>query len=347
MGDQGHRLLNETACHTLVCEIVRHGDLSRELTRAQAQAFVDWSWQHRLSPVLARQLGEDHPLQARWQRSLAQAWAAHEVAKQFLNAFRQEQGSLDWILFKGIGAAYSPEIYHQPWRRILGDLDVLVPPGQLGKAIEKAHAMGFESFGPNQGLRQAKDHLGYNHPLVHPSYGVLEIHFRLWGDISEALVEEMLGRVGCLKGAGKGLKRVALTDLFIVANVHFWLSTNKGYGIWLWEILQMSRTFTLSQWDTLINCVQRYGLQVFVSASLRLIRQIWPGLLPARLHEMERRFWALCNGLEKKAVHHALRGAIRGWPLSLARRISMRPTRDTLQGLGRLRRRSGVVKKRF
>ncbi len=122
----------------------------------------------RLSPEVVREC------QASWHRLRRQAvvWALQRDRL----LCRLEEERLTPIILKG--GALRDRIYSEPAERSLGDLDLLLPPGQLEPAHAVLGLLGYRAIGTDE-LREAYRRHHYHFRFAHPNGFIVEIHWAL------------------------------------------------------------------------------------------------------------------------------------------------------------------------
>ncbi len=122
----------------------------------------------RLSPEVAREC------QASWHRLRRQAviWAL-ERDRLFC---RLEEEGLTPVILKG--GALQDRFYTEPAERSFGDLDLLLPPGQLQPAHAILGFLGYRAVGTDE-LREAYRRHHYHFRFAHPNGFIVEIHWAL------------------------------------------------------------------------------------------------------------------------------------------------------------------------
>jgi hypothetical protein len=122
----------------------------------------------RLSPEVAREC------QASWRRLRRQA-ALWTLERDRLLSRMDEEG-LTPVILKG--GALRDRIYTEPAERSLGDLDVLLPPGQLEPAYGVLGLLGYRAVGTDE-LREAYRRHHYHLRFANRNGFVVEIHWAL------------------------------------------------------------------------------------------------------------------------------------------------------------------------
>lgn len=200
--------------------------------------FFEWARWHRLSPYLQRQFPDRWPQCKRaWLESEADDLARSSWLSEFHLACQREGVRL--VFFKGVGTARLA--YASPSLRPLGDVDVLIAPPQLERAVGVALKMGFKELYPDPAIRRYLREKHYQVPLIHPRFGLLELHFDLYREIRPGWLEGALRRAIPMDLYGSESWVLRPEDLYPVLAVHLCHTDGSPVWVWLLDLVLLDR----------------------------------------------------------------------------------------------------------
>ena len=233
---------------------------------------------NRLAPTLAihaTNYGTEGPQVDSWMQHMRH----NAVLRMRLKAARSHLGrifaesDIPWTPLKGLGL--DPRIHPRPEARISTDLDVLVSPHQVETARDQLVSNGWRlAETSDQRKRYAADE-GYNWHISAPDGLSLELHFRLWGGVSEELAAEVFDRALPAPELGSTARRIDLPDSYIIAAVHVWQTPPPRYIFLWWDLHQMARVLDDDHTHAVVTRAEDHGLQAFVALSAATAADLW------------------------------------------------------------------------
>jgi len=293
---------------------------------------------NRLAPALAihaTDLGIDGPQVDTWMQHMRH----NAVLRMRLEAARREVGEIlaeidiPWAPLKGMGL--DPRIHERPEARISTDLDVLVSPGDSIEAHDQLVARGWRSAETTRRRRNYVADEGYNWHITSPDGLSLELHFRLWGGVSEDFATGIFDRAQPASEFGPTARRINLIDTYLIAAVHVWQTPPLRYLFLWWDLHRMAKTMNTEDVQSSITRADHHGLQAFVALSAGTAADLWGNpsnrkisdeLLKA-LRPSER--WAVST-MRKSSPGTASLGT-----LTLGRLLANRPSRSGWRAIPR------------
>lgn len=254
------------------------GDRAALETLATSPELEDQVLMNRLAPALAinaTDLGIDGPQVETWMDHMR----ANAVLRMRLEAARREVGDIfaeadiPWAPLKGLGL--DPRIHPRPEARISTDLDVLVLATHSLAARDLLVAHGWRLAETTERRRRYVVDEGYNWHLASCDGLPLELHFRLWGGVSEALAADILDRVQPAPELGPSGRRIDLVDSYLIAAVHVWQTPPPRYLFLWWDLHRMASIMGERELRTAIERADRHGLQAFVALSASTTADLW------------------------------------------------------------------------
>ena len=243
---------------------------------AVTEDSVELATRHRAGGALylrAHARALESPVVDAWHRQTL-AIAAHHLQLQAtaaqVSAHLAEAG-VEWLPFKGYDLAH--RIYQVPEERPTGDLDLLVAPADLERARDVLRADGWRDLyrGPRNRAFLAEE--GYTWMAVKESHPLLEVHFRLWGLVPTAFSGALFERSRPDESLGKSGRRLTLSDAYLVAAVHVWLSPR--YLITWWELARLTDQMTPEEIDAVVLEACRWDLQLPVALASEVSAALW------------------------------------------------------------------------
>jgi Uncharacterised nucleotidyltransferase len=254
------------------------GDEASLQTLANSSELQPQVLANRLAPTLAihaTDLGIEGPEVEVWMRHMRH----NAVFRMRLETARRTVGEvfaecdIPWTPLKGMGL--DPRIHERPEARISTDLDVLVSPGHSLPARDHLVSLGWRSTETTaRSMRYVADE-GYNWHLGSPDGLALELHFRLWGGVSEEFAAGILDRTQPAPEFGTTARRIDLTDSYLIAAVHVWQTPSPRYLALWWDLHRMADTMADHEIQDAITRADRHGLHAFVSASAGTAADLW------------------------------------------------------------------------
>jgi hypothetical protein len=202
---------------------------------------------------------------------------------RILAAFAQAQ--LPVIVLKG--AALARTLYPDPALRPMGDLDLLVKPGDVAACLQIAHGLGYTEPDPEAaaGLNQRLLH------HVHLRQGknlVLELHWQLLGGEAVQYATQadwFWGQVLPLTGTAEAGNAQQLTPLasliYLSAHAVLQHGTGKALLIWFYDLdLLIRRSAQDISASELWAAASALGLQGALFAALQRCQELWQTPIP-------------------------------------------------------------------
>jgi len=326
---------HELAQHARLAKLL-NGDfqIAEESSADELSAFAVWATDHRLAPLLHAQTPERSVWKELFHAARTESLAAHLFRSTWMKHLFEAGASagVSFTAFKGAGIAHLREVYAEPGLRPLGDVDLLVPRNELPAAVAAAQKIGFTPPNDDPVVREYLLSENYHVPLVHPDFGVLELHHGLYRDLPDGFTEGALVRAVPLEMYGQRARVLARPDLFLTLCVHYGIY-ERGCPPWAWlaEIFMLGRALTPNEWSDVTQRAEATHTAVFVCAALSSLDTLWK-LVPAAPESLSAATWAKrLHPRELRAVQALLErlpeGALNGDKISLARRLAGRPVR--------------------
>jgi hypothetical protein len=145
----------------------------------------------------------------------------------------------------------------------------------LELAIQAARAVGFEFEQDDAAVREYLCKYNYQVPLVHPTYGLLEIHYGLYRDLPENVAPAMLDRAYPSHVYGRKALRLVDADLFFVLAVHLARSQRAFVWSWLMDLALLGAIMSIGDWELLCERTIVWGGQLYVLACVRMLSDLW------------------------------------------------------------------------
>lgn len=308
-------------------------ELAERQVSGHEAMFAAWALRHRLGPVLHSLAVPGGRVRAALNEQYLVA-TADELARQSWIPELLEAASANdvgIVVFKGLGIAHDRRVYAAPELRPLGDLDLLVHPDELDRAIAAAQRVGF-SFGyADPAIEAMAREEGYQVTLWHERYGCLELHHGLYRDIPESATHAMLDRSVAAEVYGARVRRFVDRDLFYLLCVHLAKSRELWVWGWLMDLALLAPAIAPADFDLLVDDCLEWGGQVFVLACIQMLRELWGAEPPQLGSHQVRRLEEALSVLERPALRSFMSklpgGPLGGEGLMLARRLSLRPGR--------------------
>jgi hypothetical protein len=122
-------------------------------------------------------------------------------------------------------------VYSHPDDRPMSDIDILVDGTCFREAVDALELAGWRSIG-DLGQRFFGYVLeeGYNWPVVRDRIGI-EVHFRLWGRVPEAMAPALFETADRWLDLGDTALRPGLAEAFVVAAIHAWKSPRPDHSL--------------------------------------------------------------------------------------------------------------------
>jgi hypothetical protein len=240
---------------------------------------------NRIAPGLAiraTELGADGPQLATWTEHMR---AAAVMRLQLGAAMRNladtlATASIAWTPLKGMGL--DPRIYPHPEERITTDIDALVSPADLDRAVAALVATGWHNLVTTDRQRAYTLDEGYNCKLAFAGVS-LELHFRLWGGVTERFAADIFERTTPAPELGATARRITPADAYLVAAVHVWQTPPPRYLALWWDLHRMACVLGDHETQAVIERAREHGLQLFVALSAASAADLWDHQLNARI----------------------------------------------------------------
>lgn len=237
-----------------------------------------------------------------------------------------DDAGVPWLPLKGMGL---PEgTYERLEERPTSDLDLLVAPADFERAAGALREAGWTAVNSDPMAWQWTLEDGYNWQAVGTLPVVLELHFRLWGSITETFVLDLLRRTHAAPARGREALAIAPPDAAIIAAVHVWQTPVPRPLLFLWDLHRLvDHVLDQEGREALVSWGCQAGLQIYLALSLLCVTRLWPSEVNAALAHR-------CVGATRRFERRLLRRAAgRDWDrISLghivgARLLDRRPSR--------------------
>jgi hypothetical protein len=307
--------------------------------------FTAWAVRHRIAPYawsIARQIAP--ALHAALDNEVALMAGLVLVREPILRElFTNFAGrGVTPILFKGLGLAY--RYYAAPELRPLGDVDLLVAPGELDRAIRAAQECGFAATSPDPVIQDYYRNAGYNVPLRHPVLTLLELHHALYRDCEPSFVAAIVSQSEPMVLFGQPARILRAPHLFVVLSAHLCVSNPGLRWLWLLDLALIGRGLTTGDWQEILDVARAHGLQLYVLAVLRMLAGLWNVAVGVEVRDQ---LFGSLRWPERRALagllDHIGDDGVIGDGLVIARRSSARPVRGGLGVLESLFPHAGAV----
>jgi len=262
-----------------------NGDEAAVQTLATSPELEPQIVSNRLAPALAihaTNYGIEGPQVDTWMQNMRH----NAVLRMRLEAARRQLGEIfaendiPWTPLKGMGL--DPRIHERPEARISTDLDVLVSPHQVESARDQLISHGWRlSETTDRRKRYAADE-GYNWHISSPDGLSLELHFRLWGGVTEAFAADILDRTTSAPDYGPTARRIGLADAYLVAAIHVWQTPAPRYLMLWWDLHRMAGAADRQTVAAIIDRTREHGAQAYVALAAATSADLWR-------HEVNRR----------------------------------------------------------
>lgn len=264
--------------------------------------------------LAAETLGVEAP--EAWRRALTESivtWLAVDEAAQRVGATLDAAG-VGWVPIKGYDVA--TRFYAEREARPVADLDLLVEPGELGRARAALEAAGWRGLAAGDRQESYLREEGYAWQAGGGAPAVIELHYRLWGLAPERLGRSMLAEAvpGPPSDSGSATgRRLPPAHAYLLAAVHAW-TKERPRGLLDW--LDLEHIASKSQADSapqqeggtsreeggtwgegVVEAAREWALELPVALSAAVGGRLWPrgvhgeiaAALEPRLTRWERR----------------------------------------------------------
>ena len=261
-----------------LCAAALAGDTEALQTLANSPEHEELVASNRLAPALAiraTDLGVDGPQLGTWMRHMRHNAVMRmrlEAARHHLSETLAATG-ISWAPLKGLGL--DPRIHPRPEERISTDLDVLVSPIHAEPAVEALVSHGWRSTETTDRRRSYTLDEGYNWHLASSDGLLLELHFRLWGGVTEKLAADIFKRAQPAPEFGPTARRFDLADTYLVAAVHVWQTPPPRYLFLWWDLHRMASILDDSDVKGVIARAEDQGLHAYVASSAGTAADLW------------------------------------------------------------------------
>jgi len=303
------------------------GDRDAVIRVFEDDRLEEWVRHHRMAPALyiaAHELGADGEAEERFRnayRAMAGRWIRlRAVLSQIGEAL--DAAEVPWIPLKGLDTA--ERFFPRPELRPTSDLDVLVPAGKLGSAMEALEGSSWE-FPATRLLEKYQQDEGYNWHGRAAHGESLELHYRLWGTVPSTVVEACWQSAVASPDLGRCGFRLAPSMAFLVSAVHSWVHAGKPQFIYWWEMKLIADQ--LGSVDEVVDAAREHGLQFPVGLAAEYVGRLWDHELCL---ELGRTLLADIRLPERVALGRVRRRGIESMTLELlyiARLLTRRPSR--------------------
>ena len=185
------------------------------------------------------------------------------------------------VLLKG--SALRERVYDDPTERSMGDLDLLVAPGEIDRCMDALRDAGYASD-PKELLDAYRLH-HFHHVLRHPRGFIVELHWGLTDPGSSVpLNEKQFAARASLSGRGNNVPvRVPSPEDLLLHTVS--QNENDAFGL-LRRIVDIDRIVAMSpqlDWPYVAAAAKESGLDVVLAVSLRLAQLLLRTDVPSDL----------------------------------------------------------------
>ncbi|MDA8015958.1 MAG: nucleotidyltransferase family protein [Thermoanaerobaculia bacterium] len=254
-------------------------DGDEEALQSLAQSDVDGSIanRHRAGSALCRaaEAAGIEPSES-WRRRRRATAGKQMLLEESLRqvATVMAGASVPWAPIKGLDLlTRNPPVYPKPEDRPSSDLDILVPEDRLEDARRALLDFGSRDLtsGP-LGERYLREE-GYAWQAVLPSSVLVEVHFRLWGQVDPDWPAALL-TAAVADDEMRGALRLLPSDAFLLAATHaFTVATPRGAGIWR-DLTALARAHP-DLTSSVVENAERFGLQLPVARAASLAAELW------------------------------------------------------------------------
>ncbi len=263
-----------------------------------------------------------------WRRSLIHATARRLALNHALEQVGAilDAAHIPWLPIKGMGLP--PGTYERLEERPTTDLDVLIRPADLDRAVGVLRKAGWKDAHPDPLSWRFLKEEGYNWQAVGPSPVILELHFRLWGSVPETFVVDLFDRSRPDPARGSFARTIDPADAAILAAVHYWQTPTPRPLLFLWDLERLAAVvLTETQREELVARATDAGLQLYMALSMGLVNALWPSEIAAGLLcELE----GVCGRFERRVLSRCSRvepDRLTLGRIVLARLLDRRPSR--------------------
>lgn len=265
--------------------------LAEILTASQWGAMLDLSTLHGVGPLLHRRLHADGLLTrvpqdvvGRLERerrdtaifTLRSCGQMRRIATTFATA------GIPVMPLKGLHLAEC--VYRDVSLRPMSDVDILVPPELVGRAVEELRRLG---YGADENLGASAERLldeKCNVGLVHRTSGLLvELHW--------SLDEPPARRAEAVREIWRSARRERIGDAdvlampaeFLLLHVCAHLACNHGFGFGLralCDVAELAQPEVALDWEAVVSAARRHGWVRPAAACLRLARDHLDAAVP-------------------------------------------------------------------
>ena len=293
---------------------------------------------NRIAPGLAiraSELGITGPEVETWtthMRSAAVQRLCLENARNQLGAIFSEIG-IPWIPLKGVG--FDNSIYPRPEERLSTDIDIMIRPEDVEKAVDALVAQGWRDLIKSENQRRFVFDEGYNWKASSPDGVFTELHFRLWGGVSESFASTMFERAEPFTGLGPGARRLTTADAYLIAAVHAWQTPSPRYLALWWDLQRLAHTMDHeSERETTARATE-YGLQLFVALSSAVAYEYWNHPAVKRIADANQGMFGLSERIASRVLRASSPGAASLGVITLGRLAAGRPSRTGWRAIPR------------
>jgi len=305
------------------------GDREALLDLLRCERAADLLVADRLAPALAvrcAELGLEGPNLQSWKRQLYASAGIETVFEGIVHRLGETlgQAGIAWAPVKGMGLIGT--VYRSPGERPTGDVDILVSASNLEAAVAALARDGWQSVAEGELAWRYLHAEGYAWQATRSEGVLLELHFRLWGSVPEALGEAVLARAFPDPALGPTARRLRLADAYVLAAVHTWLTPAPRPLVCWWDLQRIVEAGNADLADTVIEQARTWGLELFVGPCAAIAAGLWG-------HETNHRVAGLLEELRApeavalRLVRHLGPDRVPLGALILARLLAGRPSR--------------------
>jgi hypothetical protein len=314
------------------------GDRRALVDCAESPALQEASREHRLQAALAlraRECRVENQCVADWRADL-QRIAGRQLLFQ---ASLEQVGAclaatgVNWIVLKGMDLA--TRVFDHPEERPSTDIDLLIDPGDYPRARAALEDSGWQSVFAGRAYDDWVIEEGHAWTAVHSRSRVaLEVHFRLWGMVSDRAGQDLLSAACADDLLPPGGHRLPLAHAFVVAATHCLLDAPPRPLFQWWDMERIIAAGGPDLVPTIIKISRHWEIELVTALAAAQVEALWQNRNCARIAEdLGSSLRRAERWLARRAARNGLDST--GASLSLARLVSGRSTRAGWQSVWR------------
>lgn len=262
-------------------------DLGARGERLDPRDILDLARRHSVTPIA------DRGLRAAGAGDTPAGTAVHERARELglrglarAGALVEVLGALERVGVPALahkGPVLAVTLYGDVAAREFVDLDVLVRPRDVGKALDALEALGArDPVGLPPWQRERLPRASYEWGLVHPVWGIVELQWALAPPAfgSRLGVGQMLPRSIEVGVGGRNVRTLSAEDTFLAIAVHGCKHRFERLG-WVVDLLGLIRAVPDLDWTALRDRARAAHAGRMLAVSLSMITAVLDAELPA------------------------------------------------------------------